>query len=107
LYGYDAPSFVDLEFGDNRAPKAKDWIQEIQDILRDSQGQPTDDPKSVESICRQAQGSSHFRGGRLGFLEATTIQTVFIEEEQEHKILSHVSMGLTGWFRELVKWLMN
>jgi hypothetical protein len=34
LYGYDAPSFVDLAFGDNRAPKAKDWIQESQDILR-------------------------------------------------------------------------
>jgi hypothetical protein len=28
LYGYDAPSFVDLVFGDNRAPKAKDWIKE-------------------------------------------------------------------------------
>jgi hypothetical protein len=28
LYNYDAPSFVDLAFGDSRAPKAKDWIQE-------------------------------------------------------------------------------
>jgi hypothetical protein len=26
LYGYDAPSFVDLAFGDNKAPKYKDWI---------------------------------------------------------------------------------
>jgi hypothetical protein len=34
LYGYDVPSFVDLAFGDNRAPKAKDWIQESQDILK-------------------------------------------------------------------------
>jgi hypothetical protein len=33
LYGYDAP-FVDLAFGDSRAPKAKDWIQESQDILK-------------------------------------------------------------------------
>jgi hypothetical protein len=24
LYGYDAPSFVDLAFGNSRAPKAKD-----------------------------------------------------------------------------------
>jgi hypothetical protein len=23
MYGYDAPSFVDLEFGESRAPKAK------------------------------------------------------------------------------------
>jgi hypothetical protein len=34
LYGYDAPSFVDLEFGERRAPKAKDWLQENEDILR-------------------------------------------------------------------------
>jgi hypothetical protein len=33
LYGYDAPSFVDLAFGESRAPKAKDWLQESQDIL--------------------------------------------------------------------------
>jgi hypothetical protein len=34
LYVYDAPSFVDLAFGDKRAPKAKDWFQESQDILK-------------------------------------------------------------------------
>jgi hypothetical protein len=33
LYGYDAP-FFDLAFGDRRAPKDKDWIQESQDILK-------------------------------------------------------------------------
>jgi hypothetical protein len=26
LYGYDAPTLVDLVFGESRAPKAKDWI---------------------------------------------------------------------------------
>jgi hypothetical protein len=34
LYGYDAPTFVDQIFGESRAPKAKDWIQESQDILK-------------------------------------------------------------------------
>ena len=34
LYGYEAPYFVDLMFGDYRAQKAKDWLQENQDILR-------------------------------------------------------------------------
>jgi hypothetical protein len=34
LYGYDALSFVDLEFGESRAPKPKDWLQEKRDILR-------------------------------------------------------------------------
>jgi hypothetical protein len=34
LCGYDATTFVDREFGDSRAPKAKYWIRESHDILR-------------------------------------------------------------------------
>jgi hypothetical protein len=34
LYRYDAPTLVDLVFGESRAPKAKDWIIENQDILK-------------------------------------------------------------------------
>eukprot|EP00253_Pinus_taeda_P009495 PITA_09495 len=34
LYGYDALSFSDMIFGDSRAPGAKDWIQESQEILK-------------------------------------------------------------------------
>ena len=34
LYGYEALSFADLAFGDSKAPKAKDWIQDSQDILK-------------------------------------------------------------------------
>ena len=34
LYGYDASTFADLIFGNSQAPKAKDWIQESQDILK-------------------------------------------------------------------------
>jgi hypothetical protein len=34
LYGYDTPTLVDLVFGESRAPKAKDWIIESQEILK-------------------------------------------------------------------------
>ena len=34
LYGYEALSFVDLAFSDNRVPLAQDWLQENQDIMR-------------------------------------------------------------------------
>ena len=34
LYGYHAMSFVDVVFGACKAPRAKDWIQESQDVLR-------------------------------------------------------------------------
>jgi hypothetical protein len=34
LYRYDAPTLVDLVFEEIRAPKAKDWIIESQEILK-------------------------------------------------------------------------
>jgi hypothetical protein len=34
LYGYDAPSFIETVFGDNRVPRAKDWVEESQRILQ-------------------------------------------------------------------------
>jgi hypothetical protein len=34
LYGYDAPSFMETVFGDNRVPGAKDWVEESQRILQ-------------------------------------------------------------------------
>ena len=34
LYGYHSLSFVDMMLGASKAPRAKDWIQESQDILR-------------------------------------------------------------------------
>jgi hypothetical protein len=34
LYRYDAPTLVDLVFWESRAPKAKDWIIESQEILK-------------------------------------------------------------------------
>jgi hypothetical protein len=34
LYGYDAPTLVDLVFGERRTHKDKDWIIEIQEILK-------------------------------------------------------------------------
>lgn len=34
LYGYKAPSFVDLMFGDSKAPQVRDMLQQSQDILK-------------------------------------------------------------------------
>ena len=34
LYCYEALNFADLDFGDNRATKAKDWVQDSQYILK-------------------------------------------------------------------------
>ena len=34
LYGYEAPSFLDLLMSDSRVPSARDMLQENQDIMR-------------------------------------------------------------------------
>ena len=34
LYGYDASTFANKIFGDTKAPKTKEWIQEGQYILK-------------------------------------------------------------------------
>ena len=34
LYGYEALNFANLVFGDTRAPKEKDWVQDSQYILK-------------------------------------------------------------------------
>ena len=34
LYGYDAYTFIENIFGDNRDPKAKDQIEESEEILK-------------------------------------------------------------------------
>ena len=34
LYGYEALNYADLVFEDSKAPKAKDWVQDSQDILK-------------------------------------------------------------------------
>ena len=34
LYGYYALTFFEMIIGDSRAPKNKDWIEEIQEILK-------------------------------------------------------------------------
>jgi hypothetical protein len=35
LYSYDPLSFVEISFGDNKAPMVHDWIQQSQYILRE------------------------------------------------------------------------
>ena len=51
LYGYKALDYVDLAFGDSRAPKAKDWIQDSQDILKILKENLQTAQESTEVVC--------------------------------------------------------
>jgi hypothetical protein len=35
LYGYDSLTFMEVVLGDNKAPMAKGWFQESQEIIRE------------------------------------------------------------------------
>ena len=34
LYGYDALAFADVMFGASKDTRAKEWVQDVQDILQ-------------------------------------------------------------------------
>ena len=38
LYNYDPLTFVEIVFGNSRAPMVQDWIQQSQDILKELKG---------------------------------------------------------------------
>jgi len=64
LYGYDALSFINKIFGDNKAPIAKNWIQETQDILKVFK----ENMQSAQNYIDQHQTGRSFEVGGLVFL---------------------------------------
>jgi hypothetical protein len=58
LYRYDAPTFIDLVFGERRAPKAKDWITKSQEILKFLKENLQTTHESAKDECRQTQNRS-------------------------------------------------
>ena len=66
LYGYDVLSFVDIVFGDNRAPKAKDWIRESQDILKALKDNSLTAQNQLKLYVDRQQVERYFKEGDLG-----------------------------------------
>ena len=52
LYGYEAPTFADLMFGDCREQKSKYWLQENQGIFKGTERQTVDGTKPTKGVCR-------------------------------------------------------
>lgn len=68
LYGYDSLTFIDLVFGDSRAPGAKDWIQESQDILRALKDNLQTTQNRQNTYADKHRVERHFEVGDLVFL---------------------------------------
>ena len=80
LYGYDALLFFDVIFGASKAPRAKEWIQESQDILCDLKDNisTTQISRSCMQIVVGWRGSLRW----MIFLSlSSALQAIYIEGE--------------------------
>jgi len=68
LYGYDASSFADIVFGDNRAPKAKDWILESQYIIKGLKDNLQTTQNQQKMYADRHRVEKHFEEGDLVYL---------------------------------------
>jgi hypothetical protein len=86
LYSYDAPTFVDLVFGDNRAPRAKDWIQESQNILKALKDnlQTTQNQQKVYADRRRVERS--FEVGDLVYLRLQPYRKSSLKKKGAEKL---------------------
>ena len=65
LYGYHPLSFVDMMFGVSRAPRAKIWIQESQDILRALKDNIATAQNQQKLYADKGRVERHFEVGNL------------------------------------------
>lgn len=84
FYGYDAPNFTNLVFVEGKAPKAKDFLQEHQDIMKAL--------KEILQWPKIAKRSTLKKGGKIGFLnrrdgifEIATIPAIHTQEEKSRE----------------------
>jgi hypothetical protein len=101
LYGYDAPTFVDQIFGESRAPKAKDWIQESQDILKTLKDNLQMAQNQQKFYVDQTQGGAQLRGGGSSVPLPTALSTVLTKNERggevENSILWTLRDSTEDW----------
>ena len=81
LYGYHPLSFVDVIFGDSRAPRAKIWIQESQDILQALKDNMATTQNQQKLYIDKGSGGEAVRGRGHGLPTITAISTVITEAE--------------------------
>ena len=68
LYGYHPLSFFDVMFGASKAPRAKMWIQESQDILRALKDNMATTQNQQKLYADRGQVERQFEVGDLVYL---------------------------------------
>jgi hypothetical protein len=86
LYRYDAPSFIDTIFGDNRFPRTKDWVEESQRILKSAKEnlQSAQNQQKIYSDRHRVECS--FEVGDLVFLRLQPYRQYSLKRSREEKL---------------------
>jgi hypothetical protein len=86
LYGYDAPSFIDIVFGDSRVSGAKDWVEESQRILKSAKEslQSAQNQQKIYADQHRVEGS--FEVGDLVFLRLQPYRQSSLKRSRTEKL---------------------
>ena len=84
LYGYHALSFANMMFGARKAPRAKDWIQESQDILRALKDNPREAQNQQKTYEDKGRMEIHFEVGDLVYLRLQPYKQSTLKQK-EHR----------------------
>jgi hypothetical protein len=89
LYNYDPLSFVEISFGDSRAPIVQDWVQQSQNILRELK-----DHLQREQNQQKVQADKHrvdhtFEVGDLVYLRLQPYRQDSIKRSGAEKLQPH------------------
>jgi hypothetical protein len=86
LYNYDPLSFMEIAFGDSRAPILQDWVQQSHDILRDLKDhlQRAQNQQNIQANKHKVEGT--FEVGDLVYLRLQPYRKASIERSEEEKL---------------------
>jgi len=94
LCGYDALTFADVIFGDSQAPKAKDWVQESQDILKALKDNLATTQNQQKLYAKRHKIERHIEEGDLVYLRLQSYRQPMLKQKVLRSY-NHASMGPT------------
>ena len=86
LYGYDESNFIDHIFCDSRAPKAKDWIEESQEILKVLKDNLQVAQNQQKQYASQHRVERHFQVNDLVYLRLQPYKQTTIKGKGSKKL---------------------
>jgi hypothetical protein len=95
LYGYDSLTFMEIVFGDSKAPMAKEWIQESQDILRELKDHLQRSQNQQKFYANKHRVERSFEVGDFVYLRLQPYRQASIKRSGAEKLKPRF-MGHTG-----------